>query len=177
MSEKTRDLFSRLEQFQLEQFQQEIPSHPTTRDNYYSYETPLQQFSSQALASETNFDSILSSPININKVFKDNIRDNEEYGLGITYSDDEDFDYDLYSGTITRDTSIHSLSVDLKDVTKDLNVLKQSIDNNKLILDCIEDMLHQENEQIMNSLNDIINDIQTSVANNTVVIRGDYFNR
>lgn len=167
MSEKTKDLFSRLEQFQMELFQ-DIPS-----TDGYSYETPQPQF--QPLGHETNYDSILASPININRVFKDNIRDNEEYGLGITYSDDEEFDYDLYSGTITRDTSIHSLNLELKDVTKDLNVLKQSIDNNKLILDCIEDMLHQENEQIMNSLESVVKEIQGSVANNTVVIRGDYF--
>lgn len=87
-------------------------------------------------------------------------------------------EYDLYSEllSVTQNTSLSSLIFhDTKKFETEYKIFKNSYDNNKSMLECMEDMLVQENQHIVDEMMRVINDISNSVAQNTIRIRGDYF--
>lgn len=65
----------------------------------------------------------------------------------------------------------HQRPLRQKEYQQVLNMLEHGLNNNKLVLDCMEDMIRQENHQILQELDQLINDINDSVPNNTYVFR------
>lgn len=66
--------------------------------------------------------------------------------------------------------STPSSSISPSQYIQSLQVLNHGIQNNKLVLDCMQDMIIQENNHIIDQLDQLVNDIEQSVPNNTFVV-------
>lgn len=61
--------------------------------------------------------------------------------------------------------------ISFKSYRQSSRVLDDGLSHSKLMLECMEDMIAQENDQILQQLNDLVNDVSDSVPNNTFVFK------
>lgn len=181
---KTQELFDRLDNLSFSPVieEKEFPSH-----NYPQYHLHSQSITDQSTSDNSNlteidyssdqyydFDSYTDSQSSdeatddtMNTSIKDILPVKKEIDTRLISSKME------YNLNLSKPLPNVKIAEGKEDFETSINILNSGVQHSRNLLDCVEDMIEQENQRIINELNLFIDFVDKSVPNNTFIINFD----